>query len=401
MVYETTEGQLKMLLTKKIKICLKSEDENRLIQQAELCRQLYNLALEQRIMTYKGQKRKSLTVYDQKRELPEFKKDYPEFQQIYNKYLSATLFRLDKAFKGFFQRVRQNGVGKKGFPRFRGRNYFFTLEVPTMYVRVLSKRRIKLPQNIIANLTEDIPENFNTIYITKNHTGWFISFPYEQEPMELTPDDRTLAIDLGISKLVTAVNDDGEFIEFSHRKPSKKEMSRLDGLRSKRDKCVKGSRRARYLSTIYRKESRKWQNRVVDHLHKVSFYLCQGRTERNLIIGDLKPSEMISELRGLNRLVHNEWRLYMFVKMLGYKTIKFGRFLIKVNERGTSKTCSRCGVKKDMPLSQRIYRCPICGLVMDRDRNSAVNIWQNVRGLRLWDNPGVLVQTRNLLCVST
>lgn len=112
-----------MLLTKKIKICLKSEDQDRLIQQAEFCRQLYNLALEQRIMAYKGQ-RKSLTIYDQKKELPELKKNYPEFQQVYNKYLSATLFRLDEAFKSFFQRVRQNGVGKKGFPRFRGRNYF-------------------------------------------------------------------------------------------------------------------------------------------------------------------------------------------------------------------------------------------------------------------------------------
>lgn len=235
----------------------------------------------------------------------------------------------------------------------------------------------------------------------KNQIGWFISFPYEQEPMELSPDNRTLAIDLGISKLITAVNDDGEFIESSHRKPSKKEMNRLDDLRSKRDKCVKGSRRAKYLSIIYRKELRKWHNRVIDHLHKVSFYLCQGRTERNLVIGDLKPSKMISELRGLNRLVHNEWRLFIFIKMLEYKAEKFGRVLIKVNESGTSKTCSHCGCKKDMPVSQRVYRCPVCGLIMDRDRNSAVNIWQNVRGQRLWNNSGVLVKTRNLKCITT
>ncbi len=42
----------------------------------------------------------------------------------------------------------------------------------------------------------------------------------------------------------------------------------------------------------------------------------------------------------------------------------------------SSKTCSGCGHKQDMPLWKRTYRCPNpnCCLVMDRDENSAVNI---------------------------
>lgn len=389
-----------MLLVKKIKIYLKTKDKERLLNQSELCRQLYNLALEQRIMAWKDC-RKSLSVYDQKKELPEFKKAFMEFQEVYNKYLSSALFRLDDAFKGFFRRIKKNEPGRKGFPRFRGRNYFFTLECPAMYIRILSRRRVKLPQNITIKLAEDIPDNFKNICITKNEEGWFITFPYEQEESELSSDDRTLAIDLGISKLVTGVNDDGEFVETSHRKPSKKEMRRLDNIRSKRDKCEKGSRRWNFLSKVYRRELKRWNNRAMDHLHKVSFFLCKGRTERSLVIGDLKPKEMVSKIRGLNRLVQNEWRLYQFIKLLEYKARKFGKLLFKVNERGTSKTCSKCGSIKAMPLSQRTYSCSNCGLVMDRDRNSAVNIWQNVRGLRLWDIPGVLASARNLLCFTT
>ena len=37
--------------------------------------------------------------------------------------------------------------------------------------------------------------------------------------------------------------------------------------------------------------------------------------------------------------------------------------------------CSKCGnIKKDLELSDRIYECSICGLVMDRDENAAINI---------------------------
>ena len=39
-----------------------------------------------------------------------------------------------------------------------------------------------------------------------------------------------------------------------------------------------------------------------------------------------------------------------------------------------SKTCSQCGkVKKDLKLSDRIYRCD-CGLTIDRDLNASINL---------------------------
>ena len=41
----------------------------------------------------------------------------------------------------------------------------------------------------------------------------------------------------------------------------------------------------------------------------------------------------------------------------------------------SSITCSVCGVvKPDLKLSDRIYICPECGCVIDRDYNAAVNI---------------------------
>ena len=111
-----------MLVTKKIKLKLDNADKEFLALQADLCRILYNTALQQRIVTYR-QKRSSLGIYTQKKELPLLKTELPEFKQVYNKCLSAALFRLDKAFKAFFSRVRQGKT--PGFPRFKSRDHFF------------------------------------------------------------------------------------------------------------------------------------------------------------------------------------------------------------------------------------------------------------------------------------
>ncbi len=51
------------------------------------------------------------------------------------------------------------------------------------------------------------------------------------------------------------------------------------------------------------------------------------------------------------------------------KLVEIGRF------DPSSKTCSRCGsVKHDLTLSDRVFRCDVCGLTMDRDLNAAINI---------------------------
>jgi transposase len=40
----------------------------------------------------------------------------------------------------------------------------------------------------------------------------------------------------------------------------------------------------------------------------------------------------------------------------------------------SSKTCSRCGNIREIGLDERVYACPVCGLVMDRDLNASHNL---------------------------
>ena len=85
-----------------------------------------------------------------------------------------------------------------------------------------------------------------------------------------------------------------------------------------------------------------------------------------------RSSPVLRGLVGSN--AHPATRRYAFTQMLEYKCQLYGKELVKLDERNTSKTCSRCGHMQDMPLWKRTYRCENCGLVMDRDDNSAVNI---------------------------
>ena len=65
----------------------------------------------------------------------------------------------------------------------------------------------------------------------------------------------------------------------------------------------------------------------------------------------------------------------MFTTMLGYKLRYQGKQLIKVDKwYPSSQICSDCGNKQKIPLSTRTYRCPCCGLLIDRDHNAAINI---------------------------
>ena len=132
---------------------------------------------------------------------------------------------------------------------------------------------------------------------------------------------------------------------------------------------------------MYQRVSEQKRNKQHDSLHKASHLIAHKVVERTIVIGDLSQRQMVMKERKernthLNRAVFNDWGLYTFVQMLTYKCTLYGKELVLLDERDTSKTCSGCGYKQAMPLWKRTYRCPNedCRLEMDRDENSAVNI---------------------------
>ena len=87
---------------------------------------------------------------------------------------------------------------------------------------------------------------------------------------------------------------------------------------------------------------------------------------------------------GLNKsILDAAWS--MFRRVLTYKAESAGRAVIGVNPAYASQDCSRCGYRPEKEhrkrLSDRWHFCPICGLSLDRDTNSAILILKHAVGL--------------------
>jgi len=124
------------------------------------------------------------------------------------------------------------------------------------------------------------------------------------------------------------------------------------------------------------RDHRRVANRRENFLHNVTTRLVRRAAKAGLILSieDLR----IKNLMALGTLARSfaDLGLGEFRRQLTYKAEWAGVPLFVVPTfYPSSKTCSRCGeIKADLTLSDRIYVCARCGLVIDRDLNAARNI---------------------------
>jgi putative transposase len=130
-------------------------------------------------------------------------------------------------------------------------------------------------QNIKAHLTEEPPDHFHEVAVSKDARGnYYCSFVYddaEQQEDDTRKTDKKrkkrkqrplrangiVAFDLGIKALATGYNDQGQFYHIGGFKGYRWYNKQLDKLRSKRDKFKKKSRRYIHLSKVYKRVLRK------------------------------------------------------------------------------------------------------------------------------------------------
>ncbi len=371
-----------MLLCKKIKLNVTERDAATLEFMQGKCRGLYNWWV---MKLRDGEKWPGWRIA--KKTLQASKQHDPELKQVYGKLLHEVYFRLGAAMDAFFRRM-QHGE-KPGFPRVRPRHCFFTLIYPAMYIQIEGKILIlptagngaknKRYPTVEAELTEQPPQGFREVAMSRDGRGdYYASFSYRVKETEQQPGE-VVAFDLGIKTLATGVNEQDRFYHIGGFKGGQWYNKQLDTIRSKRDKCKKKSRRYIHLSKVYKRVAQKKRNKQRDSLHKASHLIAHKLVERTVVIGDLSQRQMVMKEHAernkhRNRVVFNDWGLYTFTEMLTYKCHLYGKTLVFLDERNTSKACSGCGNLQAMPLWKRTYRCVECGLVMDRDENSAVNI---------------------------
>jgi putative transposase len=135
----------------------------------------------------------------------------------------------------------------------------------------------------------------------------------------------------------------------------------------------------------------KTKNRVTDIHCKLSNEICQENYD--ILISKFRVSEMVKKI---NRKIGKDatrkmlgWSHYKFRQRLFDKSEEYQCIVHEVSEHYTSKTCGKCGNVNYKLGSSKIFTCPACGFILDRDWNGARNIFiMNVEKIgRITINP--------------
>lgn len=335
-----------------------------------LCRELYNSALRERIDAYKIDQI-FITYQDQQNQLPEIKKVREDLNFVYSQVLQDALKRLDKTFKAFFNRIKRGE--KTGFPRFRSKNRYdsftfpqangsFRLEVNNLYLSKIGKVKIHLSQNILGKI--------KTCTIKREVSGWFVIFTVETEKELLPKTRKVVGIDAGIENFLTLSN--GEQIEnFKYFQASQKKL-RIAQRSISRKKKGSASRKKAVL--MLKKIHQKIKNQRNDFAHKISTRLVK---EFDFIAIEKLNIMRMSKGMLAKQIYDVAWN--SFFEKLKYKAENAGRSVIEVNPDGTSQICI-CGARVEKSLAQRQHICVKCGYSNHRDIVSSQVILQKAVG---------------------
>jgi len=187
-------------------------------------------------------------------------------------------------------------------------------------------------------------------------------------PMPTPLKGGSVGIDLGVKQLATL--SDGTIIRNPRALDSN--LRRLRRAQRNLSRKRKGSNRRREARTRVARLHARVADLRRDLLDKTTTMLA--RTYADISIEDLNVAGMVRNHR-LARSVEDA-AFAEFRRQLEYKTARTGARLHVIDRwHPSSKTCSNCGtVKAKLSLSERVYHCEECGLVIDRDLNAAINI---------------------------
>lgn len=336
----------------------------------ELCRELYNAALQERRDAYK-KAGKSVGLYQQKRYLPQIREELPQYKRVHSQVLQDVLHRVDKAFQGFFRRLKAK-KGKAGYPRFKGKGRYDSFTFPQAGATGVKLQKdgkrvlIYGIGSVKIKLHRPLEGRVKTATIKREGEHWYIVFVCEVEPRPLPPNDQAIGIDLGTNPnfLITS---EGEMVEAPRY--FQKAQAKLATAQRSLARKKKGSNRRKKARLKVAKLHRKIANQRRDFHHKVARKLVN---RYGTIVHEDLNVQALSRSYVAKGIHDAGWA--QFLAILAYKAAEAGRRVIKVDPKYTSQDCPVCGHREKKPLWVRVYTCPQCGTLLHRDVAAAQNI---------------------------
>ena len=369
-----------MILAKKVRIYPTKEQEQKLWQSVGTARFIYNYTLAKQEENYKnGGKFISDGII--RKELTQLKKsELIWLNEVSNNVTKQAVKDACNAYKRFFK-----GLAKK--PKFKIRKK----SKPSFY-NDTSKLKVKEKKVLIEKVgwiktNEQIPIDvkYNNPRVTYDNKYWYISVGVEVDKKQEDLTDISLGIDLGLKDL--AVCSDGKVFkninktkEVKNLEKRLKQKQRQISRKYEINKIKKGgscqfikTKNIEKLENTTKLMHRKLTNIRDNYIHQVTTSIVKTKPYR-IVIEDLNVSGMIKNKHlsdSVRKQCFNKFRQY-----ITYKAELYGIGLVIADRfYPSSKTCSECGsIKKDLKLKDRVYRCPHCGVVIDRDYNASLNL---------------------------
>lgn len=234
-----------------------------------------------------------------------------------------------------------------------------------------------------------VGKNIKYYYPTISYDGlhyWLSLSVGVYTPITVEAQGEPLAVDVGIHP--TAVLNDGTRYESvnSHReyilanrlsklqkavgRDNSRRVKQAAHTRVKYDDIPKSKnqiKRERKLRKTYQDLSNLYDN----HYHQVSRDIA-NRDPKYIVLETLKVRSFGKRFN--NKRYPSYISLYKFSQYIEYKCREKGCEIIRAeNGFKSSQICSRCGNEYNVER-RKIYTCPTCGLVIDRDYNAAFNL---------------------------
>ena len=305
-------------------------------------------------------------------------------KEVSSKSVKQAIIYGEQAFKRFFKGLSSFPVFKK-----KGKN-----ELGAYFVKDNKKdfefyrHKIKIPTLKFVGVKEYgyIPKNaiIKSGTITKIADRYFLSLVIEVDDIVKTENKniKGLGVDLGIKE--TAICSDGKvFRNINKTKKVKKIKKKLKREQRKMARSIEYSK-----SKKIKLQELKNFNKKKLKVQKIFYRLNCIRDDYNnkmvneitraklkyITIEDLKVSNMIKN-RHLSKAIQEQNFYSIRTKLINKCKERNIELRLVDTFYPSSKTCSCCGgIKKDLKLKDRIYKCSSCGLEIDRDYNASINL---------------------------
>jgi putative transposase len=385
-----------MLLTYQYKLNPNSEQAATMALWGELLRRHWNYALGQRLdwlnRTRSSVDRCSLVLepigeiprrvdyYTQASELRATKELFPEYKNIYADCQQQNLMRLDKAWKRWL--VPDKNGKRGGRTRFKKRGDICSFTFPRVNALKagahLTGNRLKLSRigEIEVVLHRPIPDGFSLKQATliSKADGWYVSFSLEDgtvpEVLPVNEIKSAVGIDVGLEKFLATSDGQAVRIPQFYRK-SQQQLARPQRQLARMEKGSSNyQRQANKVARLHLHITRQRK----DFHYQVAHWLC---SLYDLIAFEDLNIKGLARTRLAKSILDAAWGA--FLNILQAVAVKRGKWAKEGNARGTSIECSSCGERVEKTLKDRVHNCPNCGLVIDRDVNSGINILNRVQ----------------------